>query len=238
MTADEQHLIEANDILREENEKLRSRKPMRHPSRLDVADCDDVLDGTAEDIEQRASEATAEVDYLDDLLSRQHAILTGVANALRGDPGPLASHSHHDLAERASAAVAESARRSDLLDDVAHAHERDVLAVWAALGNTHEPPESLSAVLEAIARLREELAAAQEIVAGRKMAPTDAEVEAHERVRGLSSAWLCVWEGRIRVIENSADVRYVRGTGGRPWWPLDATGRPCAWPKVAKRGAT
>ena len=47
-----------------------------------------------------------EVDYLDELLSRQHAILTGVANALRGDPGPIASHSHHDLAERAAAMVA------------------------------------------------------------------------------------------------------------------------------------
>ena len=47
-----------------------------------------------------------EVDYLDALLARQHTILTGVANALRGDPGPLASHSHHDLAERAAAMVA------------------------------------------------------------------------------------------------------------------------------------
>jgi hypothetical protein len=50
-----------------------------------------------------------EVDHLDALLSRQHAILTGVADALRGDPGPLASHSHHDLAERAAAVVAEIA---------------------------------------------------------------------------------------------------------------------------------
>jgi len=47
-----------------------------------------------------------EVDYLDALLARQHAILTGVADALRGDPGPLASHSHHDLAERAASTVA------------------------------------------------------------------------------------------------------------------------------------
>jgi len=47
-----------------------------------------------------------EVDHLDALLARQRAILTGVANALRGDPGPLASHSHHDLAERAASAVA------------------------------------------------------------------------------------------------------------------------------------
>ena len=50
-----------------------------------------------------------EVAYLDALLARQRAILTGVANALRGDPGPLASHSHHDLAERAAAVVAELA---------------------------------------------------------------------------------------------------------------------------------
>ena len=49
----------------------------------------------------------AEIDHLDALLARQRAILTGVANALRGDPGPLASHSHHDLAERAAAVVAE-----------------------------------------------------------------------------------------------------------------------------------
>jgi len=47
-----------------------------------------------------------ELDHLDALLARQHAILTGVADALRGDPGPLASHSHHDLAERAAATVA------------------------------------------------------------------------------------------------------------------------------------
>ena len=55
------------------------------------------------------SDPRAEIDHLDELLSRQHAILTGVANALRGDPGPLASHSHHDLAERAAAMVAEIA---------------------------------------------------------------------------------------------------------------------------------
>jgi len=48
-------------------------------------------------------------DHPDALLARQHAILTGVADALRGDPGPLASHSHHDLAERAAAMEAEIA---------------------------------------------------------------------------------------------------------------------------------
>ncbi len=47
-----------------------------------------------------------EVDALESLVARQRDILTGVANALRGDPGPLASHSHHDLAERAAQIVA------------------------------------------------------------------------------------------------------------------------------------
>ena len=83
-----------------------------------------------------------------------------------------------------------------------------------------------------VAHLRRELAAAHEIIAGRETPPTDREVEEHERVNGLSSAWLCVWEGRPRVIEHSNGVRYIRGTGGRPWWPLDSHGRPCAWPTV------
>ena len=48
----------------------------------------------------------AEVDALESLVARQADILTGVANALRGDPGPLASHGHHDLAERVASMVA------------------------------------------------------------------------------------------------------------------------------------
>jgi hypothetical protein len=129
------------------------------------------------------SDPRTELDQLDALLARQHAILTGVADALRGDPGPLASHSHHDLAERAAATVAEAAQM-------------------------------------------------RAIVEGSDVPPTDAEVEAHERANGLGSSWLCMWEGRPRVIENSSGVRYIRGTGGRPWWPLDAKCRPCAWPVV------
>jgi hypothetical protein len=64
---------------------------------------------TAAETAPDADERQDEVDELHALLARQRAILTGVANALRGDPGPLASHSHHDLAERAAAVVAEIA---------------------------------------------------------------------------------------------------------------------------------
>lgn len=74
------------------------------------------LHAERESVVAELDRARDETDYLDALLARQHAILTGVANALRGDPGPLASHSHHDLAERAAAAVAEVARLRALLE--------------------------------------------------------------------------------------------------------------------------
>ena len=90
-----------------------------------------------------------EVGYLDALLARQHAILTGVADALRGDPGPLASHSHHDLAERAAAMVAllavtqasleaaSSGRRVTACDEIERL-QREIAMLRAAYAQ-HEP---------------------------------------------------------------------------------------------------
>lgn len=45
-------------------------------------------------------------DGEDALRERMSDLLTRVANALRGEPGPLAAHSWHDLPERAAAAIA------------------------------------------------------------------------------------------------------------------------------------
>ena len=90
-----------------------------------------------------AAPTADEVDRLDALLARQHAILTGVANALRGDPGPLASHSHHDLAERAAAVVAmlavtqasleaaSSGRRVTVVDEIERL-QREIATLRAA----------------------------------------------------------------------------------------------------------
>ena len=61
----------------------------------------------AELIRHERERHAAELDELHALVAAQAAILTGVANALRGPPGPLASHSHHDLAERAATVVRE-----------------------------------------------------------------------------------------------------------------------------------
>lgn len=71
----------------------------------------------AELIRHERERHAAELDELHALVARQAAILTGVANALRGPPGPLASHSHHDLAERAARVVRERDRASALNDE-------------------------------------------------------------------------------------------------------------------------
>ena len=55
----------------------------------------------------RELEAEAEINHR--LISRQSDLLTGVANALRGEPDELSTHSHHDLPERARAVVGELA---------------------------------------------------------------------------------------------------------------------------------
>ena len=55
----------------------------------------------AEEVEQLRV-VRAELDAAHDLIAAQAALLTGVANALRGEPSPLASHSHHDLDLRAA----------------------------------------------------------------------------------------------------------------------------------------
>lgn len=60
-----------------------------------------------------------------DLIARQAAILTAVADALKGPPPALSSHSHHDLGAVAAATVAQQA---PLLD----AHDALVAAARAA----------------------------------------------------------------------------------------------------------
>jgi hypothetical protein len=62
---------------------------------------------------KRADELQAEVDGSHDSIIRQGEILTGVANALKGQPDDLMTHSHHDLAEVAQRVVGE---RHDLVE--------------------------------------------------------------------------------------------------------------------------
>ena len=70
----------------------------------------------ADNAEAQLAAVTAERDALraerdgeHDLIARQAAILTAVANALKGTPPALSSHSHHDLGAVAAATVAQQA---------------------------------------------------------------------------------------------------------------------------------
>lgn len=73
---------------------------------------------------ERADRLQEEVEEYDATLTRQSDLLTRTVNALRGDPPPLTSWSHHDIPELAAEKVAEVA----LL-----IAERDALAAQVAL---------------------------------------------------------------------------------------------------------
>ncbi len=99
-------------------------------------------------------------------------------------------------------------------------------------------------------RLRTRLAAAlrqahdlQEIIAGRTVPPTDAEMAQHDTAGGRWR-WVSLKDddalrGCSDDLSSFAIEAPMRGLPQRPgcayvarWWALDATGRPCAWPVV------
>lgn len=66
------------------------------------------------DVKSERDDARAEVkalresvDEYDGILGRQSDLLTATVNVLRGDPPPLTTWSHHDVAERAQSVVTE-----------------------------------------------------------------------------------------------------------------------------------
>jgi chromosome segregation ATPase len=90
---------------------------------------------------EELDESEVELDELHDLVEKQSAILTGVANALKGTPPDLMSHSHHDLADVAKQVVKER-------DDLKAKLDAELPAMW------REGIQSLNGCLE---RLDEEL---------------------------------------------------------------------------------
>lgn len=76
----------------------------------------DNTEGERDSLRAQLAAVTAERDALraehdgeHDLIARQAAILTAVANALKGPPPALRTHSHHDLGAVAAATVAQQA---------------------------------------------------------------------------------------------------------------------------------
>jgi hypothetical protein len=172
-------------------------------------------------------------------LRRAHARAVMVAETSARDVDRLRAlvEQHEERArvhtEERAAHYGEMARVQRLIDDVVHAHERDLLAIWSALGETHEPPENVAAIVEAITA---HIADADDLAVtlkGRDTAPTDDEIAAH---REAEAGWLVA----VPHVYGPADVYFVGHSeardGGAPdgatWWPLDYDGRPCAWPVV------
>lgn len=84
----------------EELEKVVRESYIRHGRQLATRDLTELM--TEDLIRAGYGKLSDEADEWTGLIIRQGQILTGVANAVNGDPGPLRSWSHHDLAEKAA----------------------------------------------------------------------------------------------------------------------------------------
>lgn len=78
---------------------------------------------------------------------------------------------------------------------------------------------------------------AEAIIRGRDVAPTSEELAAHDGGATMSGWWLCVMRGRPSLMRHDAVIGHRNGVtigwwgaNEARWWPLDADGRPRAWP--------
>jgi hypothetical protein len=130
------------------------------------------------------------------------------------------------------------------------AHDRRTLASLAGedraalLRELDAGEAALTAMDKRAAEAEAERDGLRAIVEGRTVAPTDAEIAAHEKARGR---WSVVGEGAnagfatlTRYAEKAREIRGMAADldGITRWWPLDASGRPCPWPTVAAEAAT
>ena len=126
---------------------------------------------------------------------------------------------------------------------------RDLAAMWQARAEAAEAAldvaradargwreecDGLMSSLETIAWDRDE---ARAIIHGRDVAPTSEELASHDRGAPMSGWWLCVMRGRPSLMRHDAVIGHRNGVtigwwgaNEARWWPLDAAGRPCAWP--------
>ena len=112
---------------------------------------------------------------------------------------------------------------------VGHEKPRREDGEFIAAARTDVP--DLIAEVRALTAERDELRA---IVEGRKVAPTDAELTAHD---ANGARWLVKLDGGrntamdVHVMALPSSREWLLARGASRWWPIDANG-PCAWPKV------
>lgn len=144
--------------------------------------------------------------------------------------------------ERLRAERAETMRRVRVV--LAHFGVADCDDPLAAL---EEVPERADAVVDdAVAHANElalQVAALRAIIEGRTVAPTDAEIDAHEAAGGT---WTCTTAGEWLFSDAGMDAEGARNLRGvlaadswaKPrWWAHDANDTPCAWPSVSREPA-
>lgn len=90
----------------------------------------------------------------------------------------------------------------------------------------------IAAAREDVEDLVAEVERLRDVIAGRTTPPTSTERVAHLRATGYDGRWR-VRHGALDLVGVFHDsvllANALRVTDAR-WWPLDAEGRPCAWP--------
>lgn len=95
-----------------------------------------------EAFKREAAVQLEEMEGMHELIVRQGDLLTGVVNAIRGEPAELCRHSHHDAPELAAGVVAER----DALREVAVIAGRIRLTDWLNAGGTVEQQDYCAAL--------------------------------------------------------------------------------------------
>lgn len=134
---------------------------------------------------ERADRLQEEVEEYDATLGRQGDLLTRTVNALRGNPPPLTSWSHHDIPELAAEKVSEvqrlTAERDALAAQVARAEA--LARQWERLAATAINPNSREWLQACAATLRECLSGWQKMhaaLAGSEADTSDTHLTTHE----------------------------------------------------------
>lgn len=171
---------------------------------------------------EEIARVTESLDESNARISAQSAMLTGVANALRGPPAPLARHSHHDLDLRVERVIGERDSAQHMLGELLARIHRDGGHYATEHGLAKATTDADSIVCGMLDAVRER-DAMRAIVVGSTTTPTR---------REFIAAWGWLHgdgHHRFRVVMDYADVENLHG--GR-WWALGSNGAPCARPVV------
>jgi len=181
----------------------------------------------AEAAEAEVARLTTEREGLYRAASHALATVREERDALRETVADLAERMEdaRDGGEVVALQAAEHRAAADALRD-----ERDAARRAATLAETER--DTLRALTDA---MRADNVRLRAIVAGRETAPTDAELTTHHDEGGQ---WLVIRAASPRsIVDTLRSVTDVRAwaRSGTPlrWLPLDASGRPCAWPTPA-----